>query len=352
MSARRSSTPIPLLAAMFVAARGFISVRMFAVQLSVFMLGLLLGAAPSIASPGGAAPAFQDAPPLLDEVTVNGERTGPGMWRVHRGDATVWILGSMSPLPKGITWRSKQLEQVLDGTNQVVVQKPFEIGIARVLWLLLTERDVLMVRGGKRLKDVMPPDLYTRFSVQRAKFTNDSGKWERFRPSIAALFLQHEAFHQVGLSARLDLGAAVRKLAKEHRVRLEELKIAGVGDVMDALKTMQPATENACVEASLVTVEKDLPRLIDRAQAWATGNVERIESLHEPAEVDACRAAVENGQSKTDLIALVRQTWLTRIVKYLQSSGVTVAVVNMDLLLEKGGILDQLRARGYDVDGP
>ncbi len=121
---------------------------------------------------------------------------------------------------------------------------------------------------------------------------------------------------------------------------------------MDALKTMQPATENACVEASLVTVEKDLPRLIDRAQAWATGNVERIENLHEPAEVDACRAAVENGQSKTDLIALMRQTWLARIGKYLQSSGVTVAVVNMDLLLEKGGILDQLRAQGYDIDGP
>src|ERR1700727_1792321 len=86
------------------------------------------------------------APQVMDELTVTGEHTGPGMWHVHHGAANVWILGSMSPLPKGITWRSKQLEQILDGADQVVVPKPFEIGIARVLWLLITQRDVLMVR--------------------------------------------------------------------------------------------------------------------------------------------------------------------------------------------------------------
>ena len=205
-------------------------------------------------------------PPVLDDLVVTGERTGPGMWHVHHGDAQVWILGSMSPLPKGITWRATQVDKVLGGTSQVLVQKPFEIGIARILWLLITERSVLMVRGGKRLKDVLPAELHARFAAQRAKYTQDPEKWERFRPLIAAAFLQQAAFHQVGLSTRLDLGAAVRTLAKNHHVRVEEIKIAGVGDVMDALKTLPPATENACVDASLVTVERDLPRLLERAQ--------------------------------------------------------------------------------------
>ena len=293
----------------------------------------------------------QETPPqVMDELTVTGERTGPGMWHVHRGAENLWILGSLSPLPKGITWRSKQLEQLLNSTNQVVVPKPFEIGIVRVLWLLVTERSLLMVRGGKKLKDVMPPNLYARFAVQRAKYTADSDKWERYRPIIASAFLQQAAFHQVGLSTRLDLGAAVRKLAKSHHVRVEELKIAGVRDVLDALKTMPPATESACVEASLVTIERDLPRLVERAQAWATGNVERIQALHEPPEVDSCRAALEEGSGPGELIALVRRTWLDSMEKYLQGGGVTVAVVNMDLLLEKGGLLDELRAKGYDID--
>jgi uncharacterized protein YbaP (TraB family) len=298
-------------------------------------------------------PKVMDEPQqVMDELTVTGERTGPGMWHVHRGSADLWILGSMSPLPKGITWRSKQLEQVLEHTDRVVVPKPFEIGIVRVLWLLITERSLLMVQGGKRLKDVMPPDLHARFALQRAKYSDDPDKWERYRPIIAAAFLQQAAFHAVGLSTRLDLGAAVRTLAKKHDVSIEELKVAGVHDALDALKTMPASTENACVQASLVTVEKDLPRLVERAQAWATGNVELIEKLHEPSEVDACRAALDQGGGVTELIAQVRRTWLDRLEGSLREGGVTVAVVNMDMLLEQGGLLDELRAKGYDIDAP
>jgi uncharacterized protein YbaP (TraB family) len=298
-----------------------------------------------------AAPA-QDTPQVMEDVVVTGEHTGPGMWHVHRGAAHLWIMGSMSPLPKGITWRSRQLEDVLATTREVVVQKPFDIGIARVLWLLVTEHSLLMVGGGHRLKDVMAPDLYARFAIQRTKYGEDADKWERFRPLIAAAFLQQAAFHSVGLSTRLDLGAAVRLLAKKHGVRLEELKIAGIHDVVDALKTMPPATEAACVDASLVTVEKDLPRLVERAQAWATGNVERIERLREPPDGDACRAALDMGAGASELIAQVRRTWLDNMDEHLRGGGVTVAVVNMDMLLEKGGLLDELRAKGYEIEAP
>jgi len=309
-------------------------------------------AAPAAPTSGPPA-AVADVPPtMLEEVLVTGEHTGPGMWHVHRGDAHLWILGSMSPLPKGITWRSKQLEEILATTNQVVVPKPVDIGVARVLWLLLTERSLLMVAGGKRLRDVMPPDLYARFAKLRALYTADADKWERYRPIIAAAFLQQAAFHQVGLSTRLDLGAAVRELAKKHGVRVEELKIAGVHDVLDALKSIPPATEDVCVDASLVTVEQDLPRLVDRAEAWAAGNIERLQALREPIEVDACRAALDAGAGASELIAQVRRTWLDSMEGYLKDAGTTVAVINIDLLWEKGGLLDELRANGYSIDAP
>lgn len=303
---------------------------------------------------GASAPSrAQQAPAqVLDEIVVNGERTGPGMWHVHRGAAQLWILGSMSPLPRDITWRSKQVEQLLNTTNQVLVQKPFEIGIARILWILITDRNLLMIGGGKRLKDVLPADLYARFAALRSKYGEDPKKWERFRPLVAAAFLQQTAFHKANLSTRVDLGAAMRTLAKKHDVRLEEVKIAGVRDVLDALKTMPPATENACVAASLVTIESGLPRLVDRAQAWAGGNVERIAQLREPAEVDACRAALDEGTGAADLISRMRRTWLDAFEKYLQIGGVTVAVVNIDMLLEPGGLLDELRAKGYQIDAP
>jgi hypothetical protein len=53
-----------------------------------------------------------------------------------------------------------------------------------------------------------------------------------------------------------------------------------------------------------------------------------------------------------DLIARMRRTWLAAIDESLQRGGQTLAVVNMDMLLEPGGLLDELRAKGYEVDAP
>jgi len=38
--------------------------------------------------------------------------------------------------------------------------------------------------------------------------------------------------------------------------------------------------------------------------------------------------------------------------RHLRSGGITLAVVNMDMLIEPGGFLDELRARGYAIDAP
>jgi hypothetical protein len=38
--------------------------------------------------------------------------------------------------------------------------------------------------------------------------------------------------------------------------------------------------------------------------------------------------------------------------EHLQGEGTTVAVVNLDMLLEKGGLLDELRAKNYDIVSP
>ena len=61
---------------------------------------------------------------------------------------------------------------------------------------------------------------------------------------------------------------------------------------------------------------------------------------------------MDEGAGASDLIAQIRRTWLEEMEKYLRTGGVTVAVVNIDLLLEKGGLLDELRAKGYDIDAP
>src|SRR5579864_9539846 len=107
--------------------------------------GFLLMAGASLITCQSAVARIASPADSLDEIVVTGERAGPGLWHVYKGSSQLWIFGTVSPLPKDMTWRSKQLEKILDGTDQVLVAKPFEIGVARALWLLVTQRDLLMV---------------------------------------------------------------------------------------------------------------------------------------------------------------------------------------------------------------
>jgi hypothetical protein len=68
--------------------------------------------------------------------------------------------------------------------------------------------------------------------------------------------------------------------------------------------------------------------------------------------VDACRAALDAGVGAAELIARMRRSWLSTLEVHLTNGGATVAVMNIDMLLEPGGLLDQLRAKGYEVDAP
>ncbi len=142
------------------------------------------------------------------------------------------------------------------------------------------------------------------------------------------------ALRAVGLSTRLDLAEEVRSLARKHHVRIEEFKIAGIHDVLDALKTLPPGTEQKCVAASLATIETGMPRLIDRAHAWATGDVQRIQDLPESGEVALCRAAITVDPGAGDLYTLLRQTWIENMAHHLETGGVTLAVVSMDMLID------------------
>jgi hypothetical protein len=82
------------------------------------------------------------------------------------------------------------------------------------------------------------------------------------------------------------------------------------------------------------------------------GDIEHLESSPEPAEVNTCRVAVDGSGGAADLITRMRRTWLDTMVNDLQSGQVTLALVDMDLLLGKRGLLEELQTQGYSVDPP
>src|SRR5258708_34913412 len=63
------------------------------------------------------------AEPPLEEILVVGEQPGPAMWRVTKGDHTLWILATLEPLPKNMVWHSKSVDERI-AASQLVLSPP------------------------------------------------------------------------------------------------------------------------------------------------------------------------------------------------------------------------------------
>ena len=319
------------------------------------LFAVLTGVA-SAADPPPATPKVDEAP--IEEVLVQGKHEGPRMWRVARGDHVLWILGTISPLPRRMTWQSDAVEAVLHETQEVIPAWP-SIGVGpnpfTALRLYFTWRKIQKPPDHAKLSEQLPPELYARFSALRARYAPHDSKLEELRPMLAGGKLLDDALNVSGLTMRNEVQQTVLKLASKEGVKVHQTRMK-VDDPVNVLKDLGETpkeSEIACLAAIVSRLETDLGPMQARARAWALGDVNTLRSL--PHSIDdrvACLAAVSSSQRIRELVIRAQDDWLIEAEDALRRNKSTLAVQSMDRLLGDQGILATLRAKGYAVEGP
>jgi len=316
-------------------------------------------------TPAAATPAAESTAnaALLDTVLVTGEQPGPGLWKVSKDDAHVlWILGTQSPLPKKMTWRAQPVEALV-AQAQAVIAAPsgqFEIGFFRSLTLLPSLLGARKNEDGATLAQVLPPELYARWQVLKAKYLGNDRGVERLRPIFAADALYGKALDKSGLTRDDESWERVRKAAKKSRVPIVEplvkLPLDDPKQALSDFKSTAGALDVACLEVTLTRLETDLDAMRQRANAWAIGDLAALRNLPYPDQREACRAAVASnprlGEKIADIRAQVDAAWLQAAQDALATNRVTLAVLPIADLVKPDGRLAQLQAKGYTVELP
>lgn len=301
-------------------------------------------------------PAFAE-PEDVPEVVVAGEHAGPRLWRVSSGDHVVWVLGTVSPLPKGLVWQSRGVEQVLAESGEVIPGWPaFGIGAnpitaIRVYWQW---RQIQKIPDRAQLRQVLPAPLYARFEALRLRYAPRDTAFERLRPMVAGERLLEAALDRSGLTLHNEVQQNVLKIAHRRGVVVHQDKLR-VQDPLEVLKDVAAtptAGEIACLDAIVTRLEVDLPAMQSRARAWALGDVETLRRLPPPDDRTACLAAVSTSERVRTLIAQASSEWLVAVEDSLRRNRTALAVQSMDRLLGAQGSLAVLRQRGYAIEGP
>jgi uncharacterized protein YbaP (TraB family) len=323
-----------------------------AVMVGRLFLVVLLGMLPGVLRAQHAA-----TDEALEEVQVSGERPGPGLWKIHRGDHTVYVLGTTSPLPRRVTFRSRELESVLARAGLYIPTRPsvdVKAGPIRLFKLYRDWRRLRLNPGDVGLDAVLAPELYVRFSSARTRYAPRDRGMERLRPLIAAGEIYEAAIKGSGLRLSSDVDEQVLKLAKRARVPVweAEQRVEDPQALLAEIARVSPAAEQACLAATLSRIETDLPSLRDRAIAWTVGDIEALRSQTADDQLDACLGAIMSGPRMAAIAREFDRLWFEAVRQALEQHEVALAVTPIQRLLRRDGVLAQFAALGYTIEAP
>lgn len=321
----------------------------------------------------------------LDEVVVAGRFPGPPLWKVSKDGHALWILPRIDLYPKKMEWDSGRVEKLIGESQEFIYQPGVANGFAtanpflfpRALSLYNT---MVHLPDKKTLADVLPPDLYQRFGILKARYFPRNSGIERRTVSAATSSMQQEILEQENLGP-LNLGIA--KWLKDNKTILRTETSVGTVHVITAkelkalaaaMKTLKetPAyaeAEVACFEDILVYFEKDLEPVKRRANAWAKGRVDdlvdptplygELGDCMDPISANADLPAMQKlakdypGLASPDKVGMLkksRQNWLDAAENALSRNATTFSTLAVNDIVDKAGLVAQLEVRGYKVE--
>jgi uncharacterized protein YbaP (TraB family) len=297
----------------------------------------------------------QASPPV--RIVISGRYRGPKLWRVSKDGHALWVLGTVTPLPKDMIWQTQDVQRLLRQSQEVIPAWP-SVGIGfhpfTALHLYALWREAQTNPNHLPLKAVLPPDLYARFSALKLRFAPHDRRIEQLRPILAARRLYDEALAASDLTPHNDIQRTVLDLARQESVAVhqDKLLVKDPVEVMRDLTGIPRSAEIACLRSVVARLETDVGPMQARARAWALGDVALLRRLPHTDNRATCLDAVSGSARVRALVAQAQQDWMTAAVQALDQNRTTLALQSMDLLLGPDGTLATLGRMGYRIEGP
>ncbi len=308
---------------------------------------LILTAAATLALAMGADAA---APPrgdpeatIVEAFVVTSHAGGPAWWRVSGPTSTVFVLGIPGALPKGLKWDQTLLKRRLDGASILVARPIVTAGLGDV-FALLRIRQHLRAKGP--MEEGLPADLKARFLTDRARLTTDPRAYSGWTPLVAGLLMVSD-FRKQGRLDAMQPGAAIEGLARDKGVKVVPAGTYKAVPLFRAAETGLSQAGAACLTDALDEIEAGAERERLAAEGWARGDV--AAALSAQRGYEKCLNALPEG---ADLASKAIADTTAAIAGALGRPGHSVAVVNLRALLAQDGVLERLKALGFQVATP
>lgn len=302
-----------------------------------------------------------EPPAAPEQILVVGQKPGPGMWKVSKGDHVLWIFGDYSPLPVKMQWRSHEVDAVI-ARSQEYLAPPVasaSVGYFKGALLLPSLIGINKIPEGATLREVLPAEVYARWLPMKEKYLAKND--ERERPAFVAGQLFSSALAKAGLTTHTGVRKQVEKIVDDKKLKVTRSRIELPMDnarrmIKDFKKS--PVEDAACLDSTIARLETDIDAMRVRANAWSRGDIDGIRKLDFVDNEENCRDVILNSAAVRDDPAFqsvrprLKAMWVAAAESALERNASTFALLPMRDILDPKGMVAALAAKGYTVEQP
>ena len=278
------------------------------------------------------------------EIIVKSKLGGPVMWKIKKGDSTVWVLGVLPDLPRSQKWDKKRISRAIKGANELILPPQIAVGIGDFFKAMSAKN----LPKPQTLQSVVSPNIYARYTELSQKTGVPIKAFEHDKPVWAGVRFRADVLKKLKLNEHEPQDSVV-SLATSEGVAIKKSAVYHLAPLMKDLNNMSLENSQACLSYTLDDIDYAMNRGQIAAQAWANGDLKTVRANYIGSNLSSCLEGSEKGSAFLD--RSVDDT-VGAIQEALTHSGKTVAIFSLASLLRKDGALDRLRAKGYEITNP
>jgi uncharacterized protein len=201
---------------------------------------------------------------------------GPALWKIEDADSVLWLFGSIHALPRGLDWRTPEMNAAFESADTLVLEADVDSDAAEATFERIIIQYGKMNVGETPLSQRLEPADRALLNASAARSGIPRAAIDWMRPWLAYLVLSGEETNAQGWLTSTGVEATLRRDALA--AKMDEEHLATLRDHVRFMSGISEAGQLALLVDGLR--QKDDTALMNGIlAAWMAGKVDEIDAL-------------------------------------------------------------------------
>ncbi|KWV92338.1 hypothetical protein AUC45_10345 [Erythrobacter sp. YT30] len=265
------------------------------------------------------------------------------MWTIDTASGTIILVGEIRAVPKSTPWQPDRLKEATGEAQRVIIRARPKISPGDIFRLIFRGGKFTKLPKGSVAADYLTLEQRERLAALEEEYDQDYDRGS-FLMTGFDLLARRLDFDD---DTTKDATEIVKKAADKADVPITRPERFRGEDLLDNLAEAPPESHIPCLEAAMTATEQGKDIIERRGNDWRKFDVPAVMANPLEQALGQCWPWADN-----ELGEDIRAQWTGMIEDAATKDGVTLAVVPLRVLAEDEGVLDSLKARGFEIYGP